>query len=110
MQRNVLPQILSMTVSPQLLKHAEKGARYAEQIRQWCLQLPTQKSGHRGLSPLRPNECQPKCGRDALEEKMPAFITKRDAYVLEQNKKKNASTSGYSFDKAVEETLKSQLN
>ncbi len=47
--------------------------------------------------------------REALEDKMAALIAKRDAFVLEQSKAKIASKSGDSFDRAVEETLKSQL-
>ena len=48
--------------------------------------------------------------RQGLEDKMAALIAKRDAYVMLQNKKKVATASGDSFDKAVEETLRSQLN
>jgi hypothetical protein len=48
--------------------------------------------------------------RKLLQNKMAELIAKRDAYVLEQRKKKVASTKLDSFDSAVEETLKSQLN
>ena len=48
--------------------------------------------------------------RQLLESKMAALIMKRDAFVLEQGKKKIASKDADSFDRAVEETLKAQLN
>lgn len=48
--------------------------------------------------------------RTMLEDKMATLISKRDAYVLEQAKKKIASKGADSFDRAVEETLKFQLN
>jgi hypothetical protein len=48
--------------------------------------------------------------RKLLEDKMAALIAKRDAFVLEQRKKKLASAKSDSFDSVVEETLKSQLN
>ena len=48
--------------------------------------------------------------RQVLEDKMAALIAKRDVYVIEQNKTKVASATGDSFDRAVEETLRLQLN
>ena len=48
--------------------------------------------------------------RKVLEDKMSGLIAKRDAYVFEQRKKKIASKGGDSFDQAVEDTLKTQLN
>ncbi len=48
--------------------------------------------------------------RKLLEDKMASLIAKRDAFVFEQRKKKVASMKSDSFDSAVEETLKSQLN
>jgi von Willebrand factor type A domain len=48
--------------------------------------------------------------RKILQDKMASLITKRDAYIFEQRKKKVASAKSDSFDSVVEETLKSQLN
>ncbi len=48
--------------------------------------------------------------REALEAKIAALIAKRDGYVAEEQKKTSKSTSLDSFDRAVEDTLKVQLN
>jgi post-segregation antitoxin (ccd killing protein) len=48
--------------------------------------------------------------RAELESKMEGLIAKRDSYVVEENKKNSKSTSLDSFDRAVEDTLKVQLN
>jgi hypothetical protein len=48
--------------------------------------------------------------RRALEEKMSGLIAKRDAYVVEQQSSQTASAPTDSFDEAVKDTLKFQLN
>jgi hypothetical protein len=48
--------------------------------------------------------------RAALETKMEELIAKRDSFVLEENKNNTKSTNLDSFDRAVEDTLKVQLN
>jgi uncharacterized protein YegL/post-segregation antitoxin (ccd killing protein) len=48
--------------------------------------------------------------RAALEAKMEGLIAKRDNYVVEENKNNTKNTSLDSFDRAVEDTLKVQLN
>jgi hypothetical protein len=48
--------------------------------------------------------------RIALEAKIEALITKRDAFVVEEQKKTETASTLDSFDKAVEDTLKAQLN
>jgi hypothetical protein len=47
--------------------------------------------------------------REVLESKMAAIIAKRDAFVMEERKKSSKSTALDSFDKAVEDTLRVQL-
>ncbi len=47
--------------------------------------------------------------REALEAKMAGIIAKRDAFVVEQQKKSAKTTSLDSFDRAVEDTLRVQL-
>jgi hypothetical protein len=48
--------------------------------------------------------------RSQLEDKMAALIAKRDAFVVKEQSKVSQATPSDSFDKAVEETLKVQLN
>jgi von Willebrand factor type A domain len=48
--------------------------------------------------------------RKNLETKMSALIAKRDAFVLEQKSKGTKEAATDSFDRAVEDTLKVQLN
>lgn len=48
--------------------------------------------------------------RAELEAKMEELIAKRDNFVVEENKKNSKSTNLDSFDRAVEDTLKVQLN
>jgi von Willebrand factor type A domain len=48
--------------------------------------------------------------RKVLETKMAALIAKRDAFVLEEKSKTGRQAATDSFDQAVEETLKVQLN
>jgi Mg-chelatase subunit ChlD len=48
--------------------------------------------------------------RMELEDKMTKLVEKRDAYILEERKKTAAKTPEDSFDKVVEDTLRSQLN
>jgi von Willebrand factor type A domain len=48
--------------------------------------------------------------RAALETQMEGLITKRDNFVVEENKKSTKNTSLDSFDRAVEDTLRVQLN
>jgi hypothetical protein len=48
--------------------------------------------------------------RKVLESKMAALLAKRDAFVLEQKSKTGKQAATDSFDQAVEETLKVQLN
>jgi von Willebrand factor type A domain len=47
--------------------------------------------------------------REVLEAKMAAIMAKRDAYVLDEQKKNAKTTALDSFDRAVEDTLRSQL-
>jgi hypothetical protein len=47
--------------------------------------------------------------RQALEEKMSAIITKRDAFVEDERKKTSKTTALDSFDRVVEDTLRVQL-
>jgi von Willebrand factor type A domain len=47
--------------------------------------------------------------RKVLEEKITALVVKRDAYAAEQRKKLSRTAGGDSFDEAVAETLKLQL-
>ena len=47
--------------------------------------------------------------RQSLEDKMAGLIAKRDAFVVEERKKMSSTASLDSFDRAVEETLKLQL-
>ena len=47
--------------------------------------------------------------RTILETRMTELTNKRDAFVLEQRKKTKTATTGDSFDAAVEDTLKVQL-
>jgi von Willebrand factor type A domain len=48
--------------------------------------------------------------RQQLETKMAALIAKRDAYVVSEQAKSSKTTATDSFDRAVEDTLKTQLN
>jgi Mg-chelatase subunit ChlD len=48
--------------------------------------------------------------RTALEEKMEALVEKRDAHILAERSKTAENTKLDSFDRAVEDVLKSQLN
>jgi Mg-chelatase subunit ChlD len=47
--------------------------------------------------------------RDALEKKMEAVMTKRDAFVLQEKNKTASAQPSDSFDRAVEETLRMQV-
>ena len=48
--------------------------------------------------------------RQNLETHMADLIAKRDAYVLDEQKKSSKTSATDSFDRAVEDTLKTQLN
>jgi Mg-chelatase subunit ChlD len=47
--------------------------------------------------------------RQALEKRMEALVAKRDAYVAEERRKTETSRTTDSFDRAVEETIKVQM-
>jgi hypothetical protein len=48
--------------------------------------------------------------RERLEIEMEELISKRDSYIVEQHKNSKIETKADSFDRAVEETLRIQLN